>query len=122
MARKDNQSQRNSSEHKMVRLTPQSDAGGRDLKDIITGISDERAVRRHITKLALPLYKSLRISDGADLVFILGDGTERDNLAAVETWVSRNLPSYASFSPADQFASLRCKFLGQLNDSLCSYN
>ena len=44
-----------------------------------------------IQRLAKSLAQAFQIQHGDNLVFILGDGTERDNVEALVTWLRANL-------------------------------
>lgn len=43
-------------------------------------------------RLASAMQVALQIPEGEALVFLIGDGSEPSNLAALETWVRETLP------------------------------
>ncbi len=48
--------------------------------------------RNTCRRLAYAMQVALQIPDGDALVFVIGQGTESSNLAALETWVRETLP------------------------------
>ncbi len=61
---------------------------------------------REIRRLAICLKGVCRIPDGSHLVLLLGNGFEHDNLEAIETWVTKQLPLVDSSTPKIQLEHL----------------
>lgn len=80
------------------------------------GVSRDRAgqIARAVTLIT-------GLPEGDALVPVLGDGTERSNIAALATWVQQTYPAVVSLSPADQVtalaARLRAHVEGWLSES-----
>lgn len=62
---------------------------------------------RDIRILADALIANLNIPAGHDLVYVLGNGLERDNRAAIIAWVGCAFTEYAYLPPKDQFQKLK---------------
>lgn len=50
--------------------------------------------RNTCRRLASAMQAALQIPEGDALVFLIGQGTESSNLAALETWVRETLPQF----------------------------
>lgn len=61
---------------------------------------------REIRRLAICLKGVCRIPNGRNLVLLLGNSFERDNLEAIETWVTKQLPLVDSSTPKIQLEQL----------------
>jgi len=59
---------------------------------LVNRMQDERDQARHVRKIVSCLMVILNIPEGNHLVMAFGDGHERDNREALETWVNYMLP------------------------------
>ena len=66
----------------------------------------KRIGRAKAEQIARAIALLAQLPDGNALVPILGDGTERSNLAALSSWVQRTYPAVATLSPTDQVTAL----------------
>ncbi len=69
---------------------------------------------REIRRLAICLKGLCRIPDGSHLILLLGNGFERDNLEAIETWVTEQLPLVDESTPKTKLEHLSQRLVKHL--------
>jgi len=62
------------------------------IEDYCRNDLERRHRRRILSRLAKTLIHNFRISDGDELVLVLGHGHENDNLEAIISWIEDNMP------------------------------
>ena len=120
MARKHPISHQSHSNIEIVQFPLHTGPNNNKTQDQLKKVTDQREVNQHARKLAISLKQSLGISDGFGLIYILGNGSESNNMEALITWVSRFIPEIAAHSPSEQYSLLRKKLLEHLNESINS--
>jgi len=79
---------------------------------------ERRIKRRNLARFAKSLMYSFKLPPDDSLVLILGKGSERDNLEAMQTWVEINMLPMKGKSPRDTLLDLTRKLHYQLEDAL----
>lgn len=64
------------------------------LNNIIPVEFNRKKMAHKARTIAGYLHLALHIQDGNQLVYAIGDGHERNNLAAIASWVQRRLPCH----------------------------
>ncbi|WP_038030772.1 hypothetical protein [Thioalkalivibrio sp. ALE11] len=65
--------------------------GNPHLQQAVFRMAEERSCRRRIERLASALEAAFQIPPGTHLIWVLGDGTERNNREALETWAKHEV-------------------------------
>lgn len=69
-----------------------------------------------IQHLAASLMWCLNISSGKELIFIIGDGSERSNREAIESWIAQNYDVDDIYAMDDPVAELGKQIKAYLNN------
>lgn len=69
-----------------------------------------------IKHLATSLMWCLNISSGKELIFIIGDGSERSNKEAIESWIAQNYDIDEIYAMDDPVAELGKQMKAYLNN------
>jgi len=89
------------------------------LEDYCRNDLEQRHRKRLYSRFAKSLIHNFQIPEGDNLVIVLGHGNEQNNLEAMQTWVTRNLPSGVIVDNRDTLLSLTRKlhyFLAQFQE------
>jgi len=84
---------------------------------VLDQLQSEAAEHRMIRRLASALQAAYRISDGDQLVAVLGTGVERNNREALVTWVDEQLPDLDEANSRQLLQSL----VTRLGHALCEW-
>lgn len=87
------------------------------LNAILGQETSEKEKRQKVSRLASALWTDFRFQEGSQLVYRLGNGSERNNREALQTWVRNNLPKHSGQEDElARYASLSDALLGVLSD------
>jgi len=66
----------------------------KQLEESIATHLKSKADKRHIKNIAAVLFKCLKIPMDSSLICFIGNGDEKDNHEALETWVKKELQKF----------------------------